>query len=459
MIHVIYQRLRNWCFTLIELLVVIAIIAILAGMLLPALAAAREKARRSSCMSNLNQVSKALESYCGDYGQYFPGSCTWAGQTFTGLYTTVYYNSYFQSPSDDGYYTDPRLTARSAQPRGNRVRTNATTRHDSAAYYFGFNAPVNHVRTLFVGDRGDNTSWLSTTITADDFPPVKGELNMAPNGLGFLVAGDYISDAKVFYCPSAGGTMPVPNNGWYGRNSAHPDWIDAATGPGDLRRAGGFDADSILHGDWSFIGVWAKRFNRERAVVSDYAYRNQSNALAANACKWGDTIGWRNTWRIDRLDNQIIVGGTRPGVRTSPGAPAFKTQKLLAGRAIVADSFARDHNGDQTYEQPVGDGFHAHKDGYNILYGDWHAKWYGDPQQRFIWWTPIDSTEIPGGIGDHWQLGLNTGRANLGWWWYRDANQDWNFDNWGWDFNDVEGCGAKAWHILDEDAGIDVNAE
>ena len=61
-------------FTLIELLVVIAIIAILAAILFPVFAQAREKARQTTCLSNLRQVGLGLQMYAQDYDEVLPTS-------------------------------------------------------------------------------------------------------------------------------------------------------------------------------------------------------------------------------------------------------------------------------------------------------------------------------------------------------------------------------------------------
>ena len=65
-------------FTLIELLVVIAIIAILAALLLPALAAAKRRAKLAQCQSNFHQIFIACSAYANDYNDYFP-ICTVGG--------------------------------------------------------------------------------------------------------------------------------------------------------------------------------------------------------------------------------------------------------------------------------------------------------------------------------------------------------------------------------------------
>src|SRR4051812_22206665 len=84
------QKPRKLGFTLIELLVVIAIIAILAAILFPVFAQAREQARKATCQSNLKQFSIAFAMYKADFDNKFPmggwitapnGTADWQGRS------------------------------------------------------------------------------------------------------------------------------------------------------------------------------------------------------------------------------------------------------------------------------------------------------------------------------------------------------------------------------------------
>jgi prepilin-type N-terminal cleavage/methylation domain-containing protein len=91
--------MRRRGFTLIELLVVIAIIAILAAILFPVFAQAREKARQATCLSNIKQISLGAMMYTQDYDETYPGgpgvASLWypgPGGTWDNLPTTAYGN-------------------------------------------------------------------------------------------------------------------------------------------------------------------------------------------------------------------------------------------------------------------------------------------------------------------------------------------------------------------------------
>ena len=139
-------------FTLIELLVVIAIIAILAAILFPVFARARENARKSNCLSNCKQLALAALAYAQDYDETLPKARNFATPSNYGLWTSVIHpyvknGNIFRCPSrTTNGYTSTVVNPVTGIPLqqtgyGWNIGTSDTSYHNGVGYYDGDDQP------------------------------------------------------------------------------------------------------------------------------------------------------------------------------------------------------------------------------------------------------------------------------------------------------------------------------
>jgi len=329
--------IRKWlsAFTLIELLVVIAIIAILAALLLPALARAREESRRKSCDSNLSQIVKACTTYQEPNGDFFP--CQWDDMAITGGLggTTPGGEIYRDAVGADGV--------------GDTLSTTAQ-------------------RTIIAAD--GRASYTDINNHKDGY-------NNPMQSLCLLYPA-YIDNEKVFRCPSTNDNPQIAVR--WERRSRHSQFGQCEVVAGqESQRTGFVVVPGGTNALATFYGVATNVFDPMQQEVAVYTPSSQYKCSylfdslshfrdvgpsQAMAC---DADGF--TWKTTRGDNPPYppdYWDASAGLSTNAGYPAWTRSPRKPN----------------------------HDSGQNVMYFDGHVKW---SERAYCSDDPIDNIFTPNG--------------------------------------------------------------
>ena len=352
-------RIRG--FTLIELLVVMVIIALLVGLLLPALGRAREEARKTQCRSNLRQIGLAMNIYCTDNKSYTPAVYGLDWDTTNQIsHITLLETARGQSAHSTQYYL--------------------TTRYRYGTY--------------------EATDWRDDPLLLDDsgatlvFPNTSSSSNGAgiPTGLGLLLSGGYLTQqgASVLDCPSrklcsVKPDYPVQRSG---QASAEPVWNEQATFYADavffttggkvLWRASGDALMSQTVNDSTHVTLdWASWLANTSAGVSS----NCTESAGGNAC-WitgaymtrpdtGTGYSWQS-YKLDEIAGKAVASDAMWGFYHRYGDGSNVNRGSTRPSTFVAyDHHVTDHLTDAYWTA-------NHDKAYNVLFTDGSVKTFSD---------------------------------------------------------------------------------
>jgi prepilin-type N-terminal cleavage/methylation domain-containing protein len=245
---------RLEAFTLIELLVVIGIIAILAAMLLPALASARERAKRTSCLNNQRQFLIAVHLYAGDHELKLPAGGTDnknPDDTHTPIFSSRSITNFLAYASEMKALDCPSLARWMEKREGWRY-------HEAYGVSVGYHYLGGHPKTPWALVEKANETWISPQ-KSDERPmlPLLADLNVYAHSFQRILAphtprGPAVADEGYFDANDKAYSQ-IPSD--IGAQGGNVGLLDGSASWRDFKRMKCYRTSHLWEADGSF-GFW-----------------------------------------------------------------------------------------------------------------------------------------------------------------------------------------------------------